>query len=81
MKRPKEMDIPENINPYFVWDWEAIESGAEKFDQEKFDLIPNFIQEKIKGSLEYAKYAVPGEAASEVSQPAENGGSVTTEDW
>jgi len=87
MKRPEDMPIAEGINPYFVWDWEAIESGKEAFDKEKYESIPNFIKEKMETSEEYKKFASPhmtggeGQAQTEPQQANSPSGPVTTEDW
>lgn len=84
MKRPNEMDIPNNINPYFVWDWEPIEAGTEKFDPVKFDLIPNFIKSKIQESEEYKKHVGSGGSNAALTQAgttAEESSTVSSDDW
>ena len=51
------MAMPAQINPTFIWDWEAIESGKKAFDEKEFEKIPNFLIDKIKQSDEYKKFA------------------------
>lgn len=59
MQKPKEMECPEVMNPYFIWDWEVIIDGKEKFDVEKFKKIPKFLQTKMMTSDEFKKYGAP----------------------
>lgn len=83
MKRPKDMEMPAQLNPTFIWDWEAIESGETTFDPEKFAKVPNFLKDKIKESEEYKKWGrEPGEEASATTAPvAEESGPVSDDDW
>lgn len=67
MKRPESMEAPAAINPRYVWDWEKITSGEEKFDQEHFDKMPKFIQAKIMTSEEYIRFG-PRENGSQAAQ-------------
>lgn len=75
ISKPKEMECPPMINPKFLWDWEAIISGVEPFDVEKFKKIPAWLQAKLKESDEFKKYGakyMPDEAtAVEDSESAE----------
>jgi len=57
MSRPKEMPMPEQINPIFVWDWDLIATGKEPFSKDKWAKIPNFLKDKIKLSEEFKAYA------------------------
>ena len=73
MKRPRDMAIPDQINPTMIWDWEAIESGEEVFDKEKWERIPNFIKDKMRDSEEFKKFAPAGlESENGNNQPAES---------
>lgn len=49
---PKGITCPPQINPSFVLDYD-------NFDEEKFDSLPDFIKDKMKNSLEYAKMKAP----------------------
>lgn len=49
---PKGMTCPAQINPSFVLDYD-------NFDEEKFNSLPDFIKDKMKSSLEYAKMKQP----------------------
>jgi len=81
MKRPKDMEMPDQINPTYIWDWEKIEKGEEQFDHEKFELIPNFLKTKIMESQEFKKYATPIEGEATQAGSEDSGGQVTAEDW
>lgn len=83
MKRPKDMEAPAAVNPEFMWDWEKIEKGEEKFDQEKFDLIPSFLKSKIIDSEEFKKYGISqgGEAAVPAQTESKAEGPVAPDDW
>lgn len=43
---PKGLSVPEQINPTFILSYDD-------FSTEKFDTLPDFIKEKMKGSSEY----------------------------
>lgn len=45
---PKGMTCPPQINPTFEFSWE-------NFDREKFNLLPEWLREKMKNSLEYGQ--------------------------
>jgi len=85
LARPNEMPIPEQVNPTFLWDWDIVE--AEGFSQEEFDKIPNFLQEKIKGSEEYRRIVGNEAPAANVTEASAQGqvdqdpGPVTDEGW
>jgi hypothetical protein len=89
VKRPKSMELPAQINPTMIWDWEAIEDGEEAFDKEKWDKIPAFIRKKMVTSEQYAKLAPKDLDSDSDSGSAETGsepeqqdtGPVTEEDW
>lgn len=49
---PKGMTPPDAINPLFVLSYD-------KFDQQAFESLPDFIKDKMKGSLEYAAIKQP----------------------
>lgn len=63
---PKGMEAPEQIHPTFIFDY------TENFD--KLTELPDFIQEEIKSSKEYAEVAgVPEQKTESVQQePEEN---------
>lgn len=84
MKRPKDMEMPAQLNPTFIWDWESIESGETTFDPEKFDKVPNFLKDKIRDSEEYKKFgreASESAPATETTPTAEASGPVSDDDW
>lgn len=85
MKRSKDMEMPDQLNPTFIWDWEAIESGETKFDPAKFAKIPNFLKDKIKSSDEYKKHGFEeGQAETATGTAAaasEDAGPVSEDDW
>lgn len=70
MQLPKEMECPAQINESYVWDWEPIVEGRKPFDKAHFEKMPNWIQEKIKTSNEFKRYA----AHLFTDQPAQQGG-------
>lgn len=89
MSKPKDMECPAQINEPFIWDWEKIESKAEAFSTEKWDRIPNFIQDKMKESEEYKRFA-PGtvdndsgadQSSGTTSAPTPIPGPVSNEEW
>lgn len=45
---PKGMTCPEQINPTF-------EFSVTEFDEDKFQHLPQFLQDKVKGSIEFQK--------------------------
>ena len=49
---PKGVTMPEQINPTFVLSYDS-------FNQEAFEALPDFIKDKMKGSLEYAAIHQP----------------------
>lgn len=49
---PKGIQCPPQINPSFILDYD-------NFDDDKFDSLPDFIKDKMKNSLEYAKMKAP----------------------
>jgi len=51
---PKGVTCPEAINPVFVLSYDD-------FDYVKFDSLPDFIKDKMKGSVEYQKMQAPAE--------------------
>lgn len=53
MAKPKEMECPEHINPYYIWDWDK---HATPFSKEIFDKMPKWLKERVKESEEYKKY-------------------------
>lgn len=56
MPIPESMGkAPELINPKFIWDWDVIKKNG--FDVEKWKLIPKFIQDQMRESEEFKKYA------------------------
>jgi hypothetical protein len=54
----KGMTCPPQVNPTF-------EFSVMQFDEEKFNSMPQFIQDKIKGSKEYADYMTGGNKIDE----------------
>lgn len=87
MKRPKDMEMPAQVNPSFIWDWEPIEEGREEFSLEKWELIPNFLKDKIKTSEEFQKYGAkyfnadntPSTSATQA--PTGGQGTVSNDEW
>jgi hypothetical protein len=61
MARPKEMECPKNINPYYVWDWEK---DGDPFQKDKFLLMPKWLQDKVKTSEEYKKFGPKDQPAN-----------------
>lgn len=51
---PRGMICPEQINPSFIVDYD-------NFDEERFNSLPDFIKDKMKTSLEYAKMKQPAQ--------------------
>lgn len=49
---PKGFDIPAQINPTFVLDYD-------NFDFDKFNTLPDFIKQKMQGSVEYVSVQNP----------------------
>lgn len=86
MKRPKDMAIPEQINPSLIWDWEPIEKGEKQFDKSYFELIPAFVRTKIEQSQQFQKHGIKSDATQaemQVQEPNEpkDQGPVTEDDW
>lgn len=54
---PKGIACPEQINKTF-------ELSYDSFDEEKFNSLPDFIKDKMRGSLEYAAFKNPHEQVS-----------------
>lgn len=50
---PKGLQIPPAINPVFILSYD-------NFDKDKFESLPDFIKDKMKGSLEFAAMLNPG---------------------
>lgn len=70
MKRPAEIECPAAMNPPFIWDWEPVVTGKKQFNTTEFEKMPKWLQEKVKGSEEYKKYAggttpVPNQTAGQ----------------
>jgi hypothetical protein len=59
---PKGMTPPDAINPLFVLSYD-------KFDQQAFESLPDFIKDKMKGSLEYAGMMQPNVVQMHKEQP------------
>jgi hypothetical protein len=84
MARPKELQCPDNINPYYLWDWDK---DGNPFQTEKFALMPEWLQNKVKSSEEYKKYgpkdlpAGSGSAGSRSAESESSGKVDTTGDW
>lgn len=70
MQKPQEIVCPAMISKVTKWDWDAIADGTEKFEQQKFEKIPQWIREKMKTSEEFRKYA--NEFTEESEDPADN---------
>lgn len=51
---PKGVPCPAQINPSFVLDYD-------NFSEEKFEILPDFIKDKMKSSLEFAKMKQPAQ--------------------
>lgn len=51
---PKGMNIPEQVNDTFILSYD-------EFDFNKFNSLPDFIKDKMKGSLEYAEVMIKNE--------------------
>jgi hypothetical protein len=49
---PKGVNAPDQINPTFVLSYD-------EFDEGRFNTLPDFIKDKMKGSLEYAAITQP----------------------
>jgi hypothetical protein len=83
MNRPKEMEIPEAINPLFIWDWDEVEKNG--FKQEEFDKIPKFLQQKIMSSEEYIRLAPAASAdqgdANPQTDQSQASGPVAEDGW
>jgi len=84
MKRSKDMEMPEPVNPYFIWDWDKVE--AEGFKEDEWSKIPNFLKDKVKQSEEFKKFApteLGGESttANTGTATTEQSGPVTEDDW
>jgi len=58
MPKPKDVVAPDNINPYFIWDWEKI--AVDGFNKDEFEKIPRWLQKKMTESEEFKKYAPAG---------------------
>lgn len=67
--KPKEMECPANINPYYIWDWEAIESGKKEFDLEEFKKMPGWLQKMCMESDQFEKY---GQSPEEENNQSDN---------
>jgi hypothetical protein len=69
---PKGMKAPEQINPTFVLDYD-------NFDVERFSTLPDFIKNKMMGSIEYAATMNPSHknineySDQEYLEPVEDG--------
>lgn len=57
MQLPKSMVCPDQINESYVFDWEPMEKGEAQFDQAHFEKMPKWLQDKVKTSEEFKKYA------------------------
>lgn len=60
---PKGVPVPELINPIFCLSYD-------EFDEDKFETLPDFIKEKMKGSIEYAAIKMPH--AIHMQQPVDD---------
>lgn len=61
---PKGMKVPDQINPLMVLSYD-------KFDADLFDKLPDFIKDKMKGSVEYSAMKQPNAVHMDVvSEPA-----------
>lgn len=49
---PKGLKAPAQVNPTFILSYDS-------FDQDKFDVLPDFIKDKMKSSLEYQAMKEP----------------------
>jgi hypothetical protein len=92
ISKPKEMEVPAQTNPNFIWDWEKIES--EGWDQTSWEAIPNFLKDKIKTSEEFIKFApdsvrnpqadgadTANTAQAPIEEPTQDAGPVSEDGW
>jgi hypothetical protein len=64
---PKGMNVPKQVN-------DTVMICYDKFNQEAFERLPDFIKTKMKGSLEWAAMAMPHEKSLTDSWYESNGG-------
>jgi hypothetical protein len=91
MPKPKDIECPPNRNPYYIWDWDVIETEGFEKHKEHFEKMPKWLQRKCSESQEFKKfcgnYKVEGtaqdepEAAGTGSAPKEQPKKVAGDDW